>query len=187
MSSSPKTKIALIGSGNWCASGACKYGMYTAPTAPTGARRGSAIAKIVGENVTRHEDMETEVKVRPVEREGADPAGAYWRAQMWVYEEMVEGRKLTEIINTEHENVKYLPGIKLPPNVVAVPDLADAVRGANLLVFNLPHQVRPKLRAGGARRRVVRSLRRALRGPTRHPARTPRRRPRSSFPASCPL
>ena len=37
---------------------------------------------------------------------------------MWVFEEMVDGRKLTEIINTDHENVKYLPGHKLPPNVV---------------------------------------------------------------------
>lgn len=39
---------------------------------------------------------------------------------MWVYEEMIKGRKLTEIINTEHENVKYLPGHKLPKNVVSV-------------------------------------------------------------------
>lgn len=38
---------------------------------------------------------------------------------MWVFEEMVNGRKLTEIINTEHENVKYLPGHKLPSNVVS--------------------------------------------------------------------
>ena len=30
--------------------------------------------------------------------------------RMWVYEEMVEGQKLTEIINTKHVNVKYLPG-----------------------------------------------------------------------------
>lgn len=37
---------------------------------------------------------------------------------MWVFEEMVNGRKLTEIINTDHENVKYLPGHKLPANVV---------------------------------------------------------------------
>lgn len=37
---------------------------------------------------------------------------------MWVYEEVIDGRKLTEIINTEHENVKYLPGHKLPSNVV---------------------------------------------------------------------
>lgn len=43
---------------------------------------------------------------------------------MWVFEEMVNGRKLTEIINTEHENVKYLPGHKLPTNVVSTPAFA---------------------------------------------------------------
>ncbi len=42
-----------------------------------------------------------------------------WLRQMWVFEEEVHGRKLTEIINTDHENVKYLPGHKLPENVVA--------------------------------------------------------------------
>jgi len=39
--------------------------------------------------------------------------------KMWVYEELVDGKKLTEIINTTHENVKYLPGKKLPENVVS--------------------------------------------------------------------
>ena len=38
---------------------------------------------------------------------------------MYVYEEIIDGKKLTEIINEQHENVKYLPGIKLPPNVVS--------------------------------------------------------------------
>jgi len=38
---------------------------------------------------------------------------------MYVYEEIVNGRKLTEIINQEHENIKYLPGHKIPPNVVS--------------------------------------------------------------------
>lgn len=37
---------------------------------------------------------------------------------MWVFEENINGRKLTDIINNEHENVKYLPGYKLPENVV---------------------------------------------------------------------
>jgi len=37
---------------------------------------------------------------------------------MYVHEEIVDGQKLTEIINTRHENVKYLPGIQLPTNVV---------------------------------------------------------------------
>jgi glycerol-3-phosphate dehydrogenase (NAD+) len=39
---------------------------------------------------------------------------------MYVFEEMIEGKKLTEIINTTHENVKYLPGHKLPENVVSI-------------------------------------------------------------------
>lgn len=38
---------------------------------------------------------------------------------MYVYEEVVNGKKLTEIINETHENVKYLPGHKLPENVVS--------------------------------------------------------------------
>ncbi|XP_037346575.2 glycerol-3-phosphate dehydrogenase [NAD(+)], cytoplasmic-like isoform X2 [Pungitius pungitius] len=59
---------------------------------------------------------------------------------MWVFEETVNGRKLTEMINTDHENVKYLPGHKLPPNVLAVPDLAESVKGADILIFVVPHQ-----------------------------------------------
>ena len=59
---------------------------------------------------------------------------------MWVYEEMIEGRKLTEIINEDHENVKYLPGVKLPENVIAVPELLDAARDADLFIFVIPHQ-----------------------------------------------
>ncbi|XP_057683932.1 glycerol-3-phosphate dehydrogenase 1-like protein isoform X1 [Corythoichthys intestinalis] len=82
---------------------------------------GSSIAKIIGRNV-RSSD-----RFSPV-------------VNMWVYEEMINGRKLTEIINTEHENVKYLPGHKLPENVVALPDVTEAVKGAKLLVFVTPHQ-----------------------------------------------
>ncbi|KAL4655704.1 glycerol-3-phosphate dehydrogenase NAD(+), cytoplasmic [Arapaima gigas] len=82
---------------------------------------GSAIAKIIGANAANNPKFDSTVN-------------------MWVFEEMVNERKLTEIINTEHENVKYLPGHKLPPNVVAVPDLLDAVKGADILVFVIPHQ-----------------------------------------------
>ena len=64
--------------------------------------RGSSIAKIIGHNVKASNRF--------------DPI-----VNMWVYEEMIDGKKLTEIINTEHENVKYLPGHKLPRNVVSVP------------------------------------------------------------------
>lgn len=63
---------------------------------------------------------------------------------MWVYEELVDGRKLTEIINQDHVNVKYLPDHKLPENVVAVPLLLDAVKDCNTFVFVLPHQFLPR-------------------------------------------
>lgn len=59
---------------------------------------------------------------------------------MWVFEEMIDGKKLTEIINTKHENVKYLPGKKLPENVIAVPDIVEAAVDADLLIFVVPHQ-----------------------------------------------
>nr|KAG5696581.1 hypothetical protein BaRGS_030449 [Batillaria attramentaria] len=59
---------------------------------------------------------------------------------MWVFEEMVDGEKLTEIINTKHQNVKYLPGIDLPTNVLAVPDLVESAKDADILVFVIPHQ-----------------------------------------------
>ncbi|KAJ3299655.1 glycerol-3-phosphate dehydrogenase [Borealophlyctis nickersoniae] len=82
---------------------------------------GSAIAKIIGRNAAKQPDVDSEVR-------------------MWVFEEIVQGQRLTEIINTTHENVKYLPNIKLPENVVAVPDLLQSVEGATLLVFVIPHQ-----------------------------------------------
>ncbi|EDV20994.1 expressed hypothetical protein [Trichoplax adhaerens] len=82
---------------------------------------GSAIARIVGSTVTKFDKFDNSVN-------------------MYVYEEMVDGRKLSEIINTEHENVKYLPGRKLPENIVAVPDIKEAVRNSNLLIFVVPHQ-----------------------------------------------
>jgi len=82
---------------------------------------GSAIAKIIGNNVKSSSTFDHVIN-------------------MYVYEEMINGRPLTEIINTEHENVKYLPGIKLPQNIVAVPSIKEAIRNANVFVFVIPHQ-----------------------------------------------
>lgn len=74
---------------------------------------------------------------------------------MWVFEENVTipkdskhydasvgdaPQKLTEVINKYHENVKYLPGITLPSNLIANPSLEDAVKNSSILIFNLPHQ-----------------------------------------------
>ncbi|KAL8621714.1 hypothetical protein ACOMHN_061849 [Nucella lapillus] len=98
-----KTSVCIVGSGNW----------------------GSAIAKIVGNNVKDSSQFEKEVR-------------------MWMFEEKVNGRNLTEIVNTDHENVKYLPGVKLPANVVAIPEVADACKNADILIFVLPHQFMKK-------------------------------------------
>lgn len=60
---------------------------------------------------------------------------------MWCKEEILDnGSKLTEFINKKHENIKYLPGRKMPKNLIAVPDLETAVRNADILVFVIPHQ-----------------------------------------------
>ncbi|CAD7077555.1 unnamed protein product [Hermetia illucens] len=96
---SDKTRVCIVGSGNW----------------------GSAIAKIVGANCARLSNFDD-------------------RVTMYVYEEMIDGKKLTEIINTTHENVKYLPGHKLPSNVVAIPDIVEAAKEADILIFVVPHQ-----------------------------------------------
>ena len=37
---------------------------------------------------------------------------------MYVHDEIVNGQKLSDVINLTHENTKYLPGCKLPDNVV---------------------------------------------------------------------
>jgi glycerol-3-phosphate dehydrogenase (NAD+) len=101
--------------------------------------RGSTIAKVVAENTAAHPEL--------FERD----------VQMWVYEEettvpntsqhydessdlSTKPQKLTHLINHFHENVKYLPGIPLPKNVIANPSVTDAVKDSSLLVFNLPHQ-----------------------------------------------
>lgn len=60
---------------------------------------------------------------------------------MWTYEEVLaDGRKLSEIINETHENVKYLPGVILPNNLVAVTDVVEAAKDADLICVVLPHQ-----------------------------------------------
>ncbi|TXT07174.1 hypothetical protein VHUM_03344 [Vanrija humicola] len=83
---------------------------------------GSAIARIAGQNVRNHADTFED------------------KVPLWVFEETVDGKKLTEIINETHYNVKYLPDVPLGDNVVAIPDVVEAVKDATALVFVLPHQ-----------------------------------------------
>ncbi|WFD40819.1 glycerol-3-phosphate dehydrogenase (NAD(+)) [Malassezia japonica] len=77
-----------------------------------------AIAKIAGYNAARHSDS--------FERQ----------VNMYVYQE----KNLTDIINEEHTNKKYLPNVQLPENVVAISNVEEAARDATLLIFVLPHQ-----------------------------------------------
>ncbi|CUM66830.1 uncharacterized protein PRCAT00004514001 [Priceomyces carsonii] len=83
---------------------------------------GTTIAKVLAENTSENPKV-FEKDVR-----------------MWVFQEKIDGTNLTDIINNKHENVKYLPGVTLPSNLVAEPDIVKAAEGADLLVFNLPHQ-----------------------------------------------
>ncbi|EDW97987.1 uncharacterized protein LOC6537730 [Drosophila yakuba] len=62
------------------------------------------------------------------------------RVHLYVYDEMIRDTALSEIINTRHENVKYLPGIKLPNNLIAVNDLLEAAQNADILVFSTPQE-----------------------------------------------
>lgn len=55
---------------------------------------------------------------------------------MYVYEELIDGQKLSEIINTKHENVKYLPNHKIPENVVWF-DQNSKIVSLNYLMFRL--------------------------------------------------
>lgn len=59
---------------------------------------------------------------------------------MWVYDEPIGNKTLSEVINEDHENVKYLPGHLLPKNVRAIPDLKTICADSNVLIFALPHQ-----------------------------------------------
>ncbi|KAI9674416.1 MAG: glycerol-3-phosphate dehydrogenase [Caeruleum heppii] len=112
-----KHKVTVVGSGNW----------------------GSAIAKIVAENVSAHPELFEK------------------GVQMWVFEEKVSlatthsrydaademstnPQELTKLINHFHENVRYLPNIPLPHNITANPSLVDSVKNSSILIFNLPHQ-----------------------------------------------
>jgi len=90
---------------------------------------GCAIAKVIAQNTSRLPQFHDTVS-------------------MWMFEEQVEHRgvkrKLSEVFNESKENIKYLPGIQLPQNVVAEPDVKMAVADADILVWVLPHQFVPR-------------------------------------------
>lgn len=85
-----------------------------------GGNWGSAVAKTIGTN--------------------KEKKGEEGEIRLWVYEEMVSGRELTKIINTEHENVKYLEGVTLPKNVVAYAEIEKAVKDVEIVALAVPHE-----------------------------------------------
>ncbi|CAA9988170.1 glycerol-3-phosphate dehydrogenase, putative [Plasmodium knowlesi strain H] len=82
---------------------------------------GTVVSKIVAENTHKSKIFHPLVK-------------------MYVKEEIVDNDKLSNIINKKKENVKYMKGMKVPDNVLATSNLKDAVEGADLLIFVVPHQ-----------------------------------------------
>lgn len=86
---------------------------------------GTAASKLIAENIQDNKDFDRELV-------------------LWTFEEGLNGRKLSEELNQNHENPKYLPGIKLPENIRARvdTDLSDC----DIIVFCLPHQFINKLR-----------------------------------------
>ncbi|MFH1538827.1 MAG: glycerol-3-phosphate dehydrogenase (NAD(+)) [bacterium] len=100
---------------------------------------GSAIARHVARNIASSGKLQRDY-ARQVD--------------MWVLEEILkDGRKLTEAINTDHVNVKYLPQASLPANLVAKPDIEDAVAGASILILVPPHQF-----VRGVSRRIAKAM-----------------------------
>lgn len=104
MSIENKLKVAIIGNGNW----------------------GTTIAKLVAENVIKHECFDDEVV-------------------LGTYEENIENndahnnfKTISEEININHTNSKYLPGIALPHNIIS--RISLDFTDCDILLFCLPHQ-----------------------------------------------
>lgn len=112
-----KHKVCVIGSGNW----------------------GTTIAKVVAENTQEFPDLfEPEVQMWVYEEDYSIPkSSSHYKPDSELSQ---KPQKLTHLINELHENVKYLPDVPLPKNVVANPDIVAAAKDATFLIFNLPHQ-----------------------------------------------
>lgn len=83
----------------------------------------TTIARLLASNIEEREDLTYDPEVR-----------------MWTIHETYEGRNLTDLINTHHENFKYLPGYLLSSNIIATEDMQYAIHGADVLCFIIPHQ-----------------------------------------------
>jgi len=60
-------------------------------------------------------------------------------------------QELCTPINERHENVRYLPGARLPDNLTATTDMGAALDGANLVVFVVPSHATREVAAAAAK------------------------------------
>ncbi|CAI5452060.1 unnamed protein product [Caenorhabditis angaria] len=90
-----------------------------------GGNWGSAIACVVGKTVKRQPEI------------------FYPYVNMWCRDSRKPGdssESIAEVINRTHENAKYLPGRRIPENVIATSNLLDACEEAHILILVVPHQ-----------------------------------------------
>ena len=83
----------------------------------------TTVARLLASNIEEREELRYDPEIR-----------------MWSIHEEFEGRNLTELINSHHENCKYLPGYVLSSNIIATEDIQYAVEDADVLCFIIPHQ-----------------------------------------------
>lgn len=95
-----------------------------------GGNFGSAIGNVLGRYLQEGSELfESEIKI-------------------WILEEQLEGGKsLCDEINRQNENIKYLPGLKLPENVKFVckdEDYVELLKESDVLIYVLPTFVAKK-------------------------------------------
>ncbi|KAF8563898.1 hypothetical protein P879_05897 [Paragonimus westermani] len=87
---------------------------------------GTAVARLMAGNVKNSEEFHKTVT-------------------MFVHDEKYSGESLADSINRMHVNPVYLPGFKLPKNVIASCDLEDIVLHADILAIVYPTRLIPWL------------------------------------------
>uniref|UniRef100_A0A8R1IQH5 Glycerol-3-phosphate dehydrogenase [NAD(+)] n=1 Tax=Caenorhabditis japonica TaxID=281687 RepID=A0A8R1IQH5_CAEJA len=95
-----------------------------------GGNWGSAIACVVGKTVKKQSDV-----FQPI-------------VSMYCRDSRKPGDKspsIADTINSTHENSKYLPGRRIPSNVIATTSLLDACSSAHILILVVPHQGIPQI------------------------------------------
>lgn len=95
-----------------------------------GGNWGSAIACVVGKTVKAQDNV-----FQPI-------------VNLWCRDSRKPGDttpSIADTINSTHENPKYLPGRRIPDNVVATSSLLDACESADILILVVPHQGIPQI------------------------------------------